>query len=60
MNAPTRVAAIAAANELAPVNLNDKKVHQLVEFLQSLTDPASNDLRGDTPKSLPCGLPLAE
>jgi len=60
MNDPTRVAAIAAANELAPVQLSAKKVHQLVEFLQSLTDPASIDLRGDTPKSLPSGLPLAE
>jgi len=60
MNDPSRVAAIAAANELEPVNLNAKKVNQLVEFLQSLTDPASIDLRGDTPKSLPSGLPLAE
>jgi len=60
MNNPTRVAAIAAANELAPVQLSAKKVYQLVEFLQSLTDPASIDIRGDTPESLPSGLPLAE
>lgn len=60
MNDPSRVAAIADANELESVDLNDMQVNQLIEFLKSLTDPASIDLRGDTPKSLPSGLPLAE
>ena len=60
MNDPSRVAAIASANELAPVELSNHQVMQLVEFLKALTDPASIDLRSDTPKSLPSGLPLAE
>lgn len=60
MNDPSRVAAIADANELEPVYLDDMQVKQLVKFLESLTDPASIDIRGDTPKSLPSGLPLAE
>lgn len=60
MNDPARVAAIATANELAPVNLSNMQVRQVVAFLKSLTDPASIDIRSDTPKSLPSGLPLAE
>lgn len=60
MNDPSRVQAIADANELAAVNLGDAQVMQLVEFLKSLTDPASIDIRSDTPKALPSGLPLVE
>lgn len=53
-----RRAAIGAANELAPVNLRDKEVHDLIEFLHALTDPSSIDLRKDTPASVPSGLPM--
>ena len=52
--------AIAAANELNPVNLNKKQINALMAFLHALTDPGSIDLRNDVPKSVPSGLPLAE
>jgi len=60
MNDASRVADIAAANELMPVKLKDKDVKNLIAFLEALTDPGSIDLRGDVPTSLPSGLPLAE
>lgn len=60
MNDPARVAAIAAANELAPVALTDKQVQDLVAFLHALTDPAALDMRKDVPKAVPSGLTLAE
>jgi cytochrome c peroxidase len=58
-NASTR-AAIATANELAPVSLHDAEVRALVTFLHALTDPAMLDLRRDAPRSVPSGLPLAD
>ena len=60
MNTEARVAAIAAANELAPLELSEKKIADLIEFLQALTDPAAIDLRNDMPASVPSGLPLAD
>lgn len=60
MNDPAAVAAIAAANELAPVALSEAEIAELVEFLHALTDPKMLDLRNDVPRSLPSGLPLAE
>jgi cytochrome c peroxidase len=51
---------IANANELAPQDLSDEQVADLIEFLQALTDPASLDLRRDVPDAVPSGLPLAE
>lgn len=60
MNDPGRVAAIAAANELAPVSLKDSEVAALVTFLHALTDPAALDMRKDVPMAVPSGLPLAE
>jgi cytochrome c peroxidase len=60
MNDPARVAAIAAANELAPVSLKDSEVDALVAFLHALTDPAALDMRRDVPMAVPSGLPLAE
>ena len=53
-------AAVAAANELAPVNLRDAEVGAIVAFLHALTDPAMLDLRRDPPRSVPSGLPLAD
>ena len=52
------VAAIAAANELAPVELTDREVSQLIDFLHALTDPRMLDLRNDVPAAVPSGLPL--
>jgi cytochrome c peroxidase len=60
MNDPAVLAAIAKANELSPVNLKVREIRQLLDFLNALTDPAMLDLRGDVPRSLPSGLPLAD
>ena len=60
MDDPARVAAIAAANDLATVKLREKQFDDLIEFLHALTDPAAIDLRNDMPASVPSGLPLAE
>jgi cytochrome c peroxidase len=57
---PARLAAIADANELAPLELSEKKIADLIEFLHALTDPAAIDLRNDMPASVPSGLPLAD
>jgi cytochrome c peroxidase len=54
------VAALAAANELPPNPLTERQVADLIAFLHSLTDRNSVDLRGDVPKTVPSGLPLAE
>lgn len=59
-NDPARVAEIASANELQAISLKDKQIMALMDFLHALTDPASIDLRGDVPKSVPSGLTLAE
>jgi cytochrome c peroxidase len=58
MQDPAVVAAIAAANELAPVTLSEREISQLVDFLHALTDPAILDLRNDVPVAVPSGLPL--
>jgi cytochrome c peroxidase len=58
--APARVAAIADANELAPLELREKEIADLIEFLNALTDPAAIDLRNNMPASVPSGLPLAD
>ncbi|HEU5076965.1 MAG TPA: hypothetical protein VFU02_22400, partial [Polyangiaceae bacterium] len=59
-NNATQRALRIAANELAPVELTDAEVAQLLDFLHALTDPASIDLRHWMPKSLPSGLLLAD
>lgn len=58
MNDDSRVAAIAAANEVSPVRLKEKDIQALLAFLHSLTDPAALDMRGDVPASVPSGLPV--
>ena len=60
MSDANAVASIASANELSPVQLSEREIRQLVDFLHALTDPAMLDMRGDVPKSLPSGLPLGE
>lgn len=58
MNDATEIDAIAAANSLAPMVLNDQQVAELIAFLDALTDTAS--LRGalGVPSSVPSGLPF--
>jgi cytochrome c peroxidase len=41
-------------------NYSDEDVDRIIDFLHALTDPASIDLRNDTPASVPSGLTLAE
>ena len=41
-----------------PLGLTDIELHQLVVFLQSLTDPAARDLSALIPASVPSGLPV--
>jgi cytochrome c peroxidase len=60
MNDEVSVASIAAANELAPIQLSEPEFRDLIEFLRALTDPSSIDLRSDVPASLPSGNTLAE
>ena len=54
------LAGIAAANQLASVRLTEREIRQLIDFLHALTDPAMLDMRGDVPRSLPSGMPLAD
>ena len=60
MNDPSVLAAIAQANELVAVELKEREISQLIDFLHALTDPAMLDMRGDVPRSLPSGLPLGD
>ena len=57
---PTLRGRIAAANELAPVDLSEAEVKELLAFLESLTDPASKDLTAEIPRKVPSGLPVAD
>ena len=52
--------AIADANELAPRNLTDTEISDLIEFLKALTDPNSRDMRHLVPASVPSGLPVGD
>ena len=52
--------AIKASNELPPVKLSERQIRDLLAFLHALTDPSSLDLRGDVPRFVPSGIPLAE
>ena len=54
------LAAIGQANELSPVNLSEREIALLIDFLHALTDPAMLDMRGDVPRVLPSGLPLGD
>ena len=58
MNNPTRVDAIAAAIELEPVELTEREIGLVIEFLHALTDPRSVALRRDMPLEVPSGLPV--
>ena len=56
MRDPAEVAAIAAANELAPVALNDEEIADLIAFLHALTDEVSLKGRLGAPERVPSGL----
>lgn len=55
---PQEMAAIAAANELEPMELSDDEVAALVAFLETLTDTAGAEGRLGVPESVPSGLPV--
>jgi cytochrome c peroxidase len=57
---PELRAAIAGANELPSVALDDAEVADLVAFLGALTDPTSRDLEHLVPAAVPSGLPVAD
>ncbi len=54
------VAAIAAANELAPVELSEPELADLLAFLAALSDPASLKGRLGVPDTVPSGLPVSD
>ena len=57
-DAATIDAILAATSPIIrqPLGLSDTEIHQLVAFLQSLTDPAARDLSAMIPASVPSGL----
>ena len=52
------IEAIAAANELAPSQLSDIEIDQIIAFLKTLTDPVAAKGRLGAPESVPSGLPV--
>jgi cytochrome c peroxidase len=60
MQDAARIAAIAAASELAPVDLSETDIANLLAFLHALTDPDAHDLRVDIPEGVPGGDALAD
>jgi len=55
-----RRAAIEGAIEISSVNLNQKQISYLLDFLNALTDSASLDMRSTVPNRVPSGLPIAD
>lgn len=51
---------LAAAIELEPIKLKERQIKQLLDFLNTLTDPNSLNLYSTAPTSVPSGLPLAD
>ncbi len=58
LETPDELAAIRAANELAPVALTETQIDTLVAFLEALTDPSSLAGRLGPPDTVPSGLPV--
>ncbi|WP_209595778.1 cytochrome c peroxidase [Ruegeria sp. HKCCSP351] len=52
---PTLTEAIAASNDLPPINLSDDEVNAILSFLSTLEDPAA---RLGVPARVPSGLPV--
>ncbi len=57
---PNRSQPIVLANELAPMDLTDEEMGDLVSFLHALTDPDMLDLRRTIPTAVPSGLPVGD
>jgi cytochrome c peroxidase len=51
---------LADTNELSPTTLSETDIANLVAFLESLTDPASLNMRGMIPQTVPSGLPVGD
>lgn len=60
MDSPSRVQEIADHNELEPVQLSDRDVECLIEFLHALTDTRVHELRHLIPQRVPSGLPIVD
>ncbi len=60
MDTPARVAEIAAANELAPLDATDRQVDDMIAFMYALTGRAAMDDRSAIPTSLPSGINVAD
>ena len=60
MEDPSIRGAIAAANELPPLDLHAADIRALIEFLHALTDVSALDMRSDVPAFVPSGLPVAD
>lgn len=62
MDDPDRVNFIADHNELEPFSYTDREIDAIMDFLHSLTDPASLDLRADQDvvNGVPSGLGLRD
>lgn len=55
---PDEVDAIAAANTLAPLDLSDAEVADLIAFLNALSDQTALSGRMGIPETVPSGLPV--
>ena len=55
-----RRALIAVGISSKPIKLSKSERSRLIEFLKTLTDPASRDLQSDFPDHIPSGLPLSD
>ncbi|MEM6713056.1 MAG: cytochrome c peroxidase [Pseudomonadota bacterium] len=58
LDAPAELTSIAQANDLAPVDLSDDQVADILAFLESLTDLQSLEGRLGIPQRVPSGLPV--
>jgi len=58
MNDKNRVLGILAANELGVTMLTEDEIDSILDFLHSLTDVSSIDLRYAIPMRVPSGLPV--
>ncbi len=58
LDTPEELAAIADANDLAPLELSDDQISDIIAFLDALTDLQSLEGRLGIPDSVPSGLPV--
>jgi cytochrome c peroxidase len=59
MNDADEVKAIASANELEPMSLDDSEVQALLSFMHALTDSGSQAGRLGVPATVPSGIPIS-